>query len=89
MLETLQDAVSLSEVAALLPSPRRGRRTDTATVYRLAKKAGMTILRRGRFRFLLRSELDLLYQREPLEREKPRGKTSLATKRRLKELGLG
>lgn len=84
------DLVSLSEAAKLLPSPRAGKRTASSTVYRLACQAGLLIVRRGKYRFLLRSELPRLYTREPLMRNAPVIPRTLnpETERILREAGL-
>ncbi len=51
-MSDLMEWLPLAEIARRLPSPQPGKRTHVTTVYRLAVKHKLEVLRRGRYRFL-------------------------------------
>lgn len=85
----LHNWISLSEAAARLPSPRTGKRTHSSTVFRLAKKHGLQMLKRGPYRFVFwPAVLEILQPDQPASPRPQRemgARRSLAQDRRTQE----
>lgn len=64
--DELGEWVSLAEAARMLPSPRAGKKTHLSTIYRLAAKHKLPLMRRGRWLFLRKADLGRLFTREPI-----------------------
>jgi len=69
--DDLADLISLSEAAALLPSPRRGKKTNQATIFRKVQDGTLQGFRRGPYTFVRRSELPKLFS--AVQTKQPRG----------------
>lgn len=70
-LADLVNWISLAEAAARLPSPQQGKRTKSATVLRLARKHGLTVLRRGQWGFVYWPDVLATFQPEQLRQPRP------------------
>lgn len=93
----LKDWISLAECASRLPSPVPGKRTASITVLRLARKHGLTVLRRGRYRFVYWPDVLGTFQPEQVKQPRPPrfsggARRTLAqaewTRKKLEELGV-
>lgn len=69
--QDLSNWVSLAEAAARLPSPKAGKRTHISTVYRLARKHGLELRRRGPFNFVYWPDLEDLLQPATVHSPRP------------------
>ncbi len=72
----LSEWISFAEAARRLPSPRAGRKTALSTIYRLAKRHKLTVLRRGCWRYVRWGDLLKLFEPEqqPEIQKRARGK---------------
>lgn len=96
-LNDLTNWISLAECAARLPSPQQGKRTKSATVLRLARKHGLTVLRRGQWAFVYWPDVLELFKPERVTQPRPPrfpngARRTLAqaeaTRKKLEELGV-
>lgn len=60
----LSEWIPLAEAARRLPSPRPGKKTHVATIYRLCVRHNLTVMRRGPWRFVRWVEVRALFQPE-------------------------
>lgn len=85
--------VSLAEAARRLPSTQAGKRVHVSTVYRLAVKHGVMLLRRGQWRYVEWEGILRLFTVElPARRIEPQPRRSKAqaewTRKTLEEAGI-
>lgn len=86
---TPDDLIPLAEARLLIPSPRPGKRTNLATVYRLIDSGELPAWKRGRWLFVSRADvLGLVEGRGPVKRTPTVVAVSRATAAGLKRHGL-
>lgn len=79
------DLIPLAEARLLIPSPRPGKRTNLATVYRLVNTGELPAWKRGPWIFVSRADvLGLVVGREPVRRVQTAAATSRRTQAALR-----